>query len=313
MPSPFDAEWASNLIHLRLNIPNCWWPGFSDTDVNSATLVEIDPGEIDKLLRSRRLRTPWTGWRRASGRTQDTRGQDGRGRDGPERSRKGRPRTPPTGRRRTTATGVCSPPSQAQRRRRARGHGTAARDRMLLLCRRARTTLTPSPASPLQTQNSIVFSASSLTPSAARDTGLRTKPYTPTRSRRTSNPRVERINSHPSLFLIRPMNARQQRGPPARGRGNLTSLLLQQKGVQGRSAAGPNRRKRRWRGRLDPDANPRRSRRSPSRYCVGKMARIPIARRKLPPPPRNRKTAWPKISTPNLCGFCARTRRTGSG
>ena len=82
MPSPFDAEWASNLIHLRLNIPNCWWPGFSNTDVNSATLVEIDPGEIDKFLRSRRLRTSWTGWRRASGRTQDTHGQDGRGRDG---------------------------------------------------------------------------------------------------------------------------------------------------------------------------------------------------------------------------------------
>ena len=50
MPSPFDPEWASNLIDLRLNIPNCWWPGFSDKEGNLATLVEIDPGEIDMLL-----------------------------------------------------------------------------------------------------------------------------------------------------------------------------------------------------------------------------------------------------------------------
>ena len=50
MPSPFDPEWASNLIDLRLNIPNCWWPGFSDNEGNLATLVEIDQGEIEMLL-----------------------------------------------------------------------------------------------------------------------------------------------------------------------------------------------------------------------------------------------------------------------
>ena len=83
--------------------------------------------------------------------------------------------------------------------------------------------------SPSDAKQHRFFLLSGLTPSAARNTGLHTKPYTPIRSLRTSNPRVERINSHPRLFLIRLMSARQHRGPPACSRGNLTSLLLYQK------------------------------------------------------------------------------------
>jgi hypothetical protein len=39
---PIDSEWAETLIGLRLNIPNKWWPGFSDGGINRGKIAAIN-------------------------------------------------------------------------------------------------------------------------------------------------------------------------------------------------------------------------------------------------------------------------------
>jgi hypothetical protein len=39
---PIDSEWAEILVGLRLNIPNKWWPGFSDGGINRGKIAAIN-------------------------------------------------------------------------------------------------------------------------------------------------------------------------------------------------------------------------------------------------------------------------------
>ncbi len=39
---PIDSEWAETLVGLRLNIPNKWWPGFSDGGINRGKIAAIN-------------------------------------------------------------------------------------------------------------------------------------------------------------------------------------------------------------------------------------------------------------------------------
>jgi hypothetical protein len=39
---PIDSEWAETLIGLHLNIPNKWWPGFSNGGINRGKIAAIN-------------------------------------------------------------------------------------------------------------------------------------------------------------------------------------------------------------------------------------------------------------------------------
>jgi hypothetical protein len=39
---PIDLEWVETLAGLRLNIPNKWWPGFSNGGINRGKIAAIN-------------------------------------------------------------------------------------------------------------------------------------------------------------------------------------------------------------------------------------------------------------------------------
>ncbi len=39
---PIDSGWAETLVGLRLNIPNKWWPGFSNGGINRGKIAAIN-------------------------------------------------------------------------------------------------------------------------------------------------------------------------------------------------------------------------------------------------------------------------------
>ena len=39
---PMDTYWSQSLTGLRLQVPNSWWPGYNDGELNSGEIVALD-------------------------------------------------------------------------------------------------------------------------------------------------------------------------------------------------------------------------------------------------------------------------------
>ena len=44
-----NVDWANSLVGLRMNVLNCWWPGYSGTSQNYGTIVAVVADDPDAL------------------------------------------------------------------------------------------------------------------------------------------------------------------------------------------------------------------------------------------------------------------------